>query len=56
MALRNVQIGDLGMVAANHRAIVAALRAGDLERTLRLVTEHVESGAQLILEDWGKEP
>ena len=56
MALRNVQIGDLGMVAANHRAIVAALRAGDLEGTLGLVTEHVESGAQLILEDWGEEP
>jgi DNA-binding GntR family transcriptional regulator len=56
MALRNVQIGDLGIVAANHRAIVAALRGGDLERTLRLVTEHVESGAQLILEDWGEEP
>lgn len=56
MALRNVQIGDLNVVAANHRAIVAALRAGDLERTLHLVTEHVESGAQLILEDWGDDP
>ncbi len=56
MALRNVQIGDLGMVAANHRAIVAALRAGDLQGTLRLVTEHFDSGAQLILEDWGEEP
>ena len=56
MGLRNVQIGDLEMVAANHRAIVAALRAGDLERTLHLVTEHVASGAQLILEDWDAEP
>jgi DNA-binding GntR family transcriptional regulator len=52
MALRNVQMGDLGAVAANHRAIVATLRAGDLDGTLRLVTEHVESGAQLILDDW----
>lgn len=56
MALRNVQIGDLGMVAANHRAIVAALRAGDLQATLRLVTEHFDSGAQLILDDWGTKP
>ena len=56
MGLRNVQIGDLGVVAANHRAIVAALRAGDLDRTLRLVTEHVESGALLILEDWDAQP
>ena len=55
MALRNVQMGDLGVVATNHRAIVAALRAGDLDRTLNLVTEHVESGAQLILEEWGEE-
>ncbi len=54
MALRNVQMGDLGVVAANHRAIVAALRAGDLDRTLRLVTEHVDSGAQLILDDWNR--
>jgi DNA-binding GntR family transcriptional regulator len=56
MALRNVQIGDLNVVAANHRAIVAALRAGDLDRSLRLVTEHVDSGAQLILEDWDQTP
>jgi len=54
MALRNVQVGDLRTVAANHRTIVDALRAGDLDRTLRLVTEHIDSGAQLILDDWGK--
>jgi hypothetical protein len=35
---------------------VAALRAGDLDRSLRLVTEHVDSGAQLILEDWDQTP
>lgn len=52
MGLRNVQLGDLRAVAANHRAIVDAMRAGDLERSLRLVTEHVDSGAQLILDDW----
>lgn len=55
MALRNVQMGDLRTVAANHRAIVDAMRAGDLDRSLRLVTEHVDSGAQLILEDWSDE-
>lgn len=53
MALRNGQMDDVMAVAANHRAIVGALRAGDLDESLRLVTEHVASGAQLILDDWG---
>ena len=52
MALRNGQLDDPLTVAANHRAIVGALRAGDLTESLRLVTEHVASGAQLILDDW----
>lgn len=56
MALRNSQLGDARAVAANHQAIVDALHAGDLEQGLRLVTEHVASGAQLILADWAGEP
>jgi DNA-binding GntR family transcriptional regulator len=56
MALRNSQLGDAKAVAANHRTIVDALRNGDLEQGLRLVTEHVASGAQLILADWAREP
>ncbi|CAN5631339.1 GntR family transcriptional regulator [soil metagenome] len=51
IALRNVQIGDPAAVAANHRAIVDAIAAGDLERSLDLVSEHIDSGAQLALDD-----
>lgn len=53
MALRNGQMGDPRTVAANHRAIVAALQTADLDGTLALLTEHVASGAQVILDDWG---
>lgn len=52
MALRNVQLGDLAILAANHRAIVDAMRNNDLDLSLALIAEHVDSGAQLILEDW----
>lgn len=52
MALRNVQVGDLHLVAGNHRAIVQALASRELETTLWLVTAHIDSGAQLILDDW----
>lgn len=56
MALRNGQLGDPEAVAANHQAIVDALGAGDVVRSVRLVTEHVASGAQLILDDWAGAP
>ncbi len=52
MALRNGQVGDLHRVAGNHRTIVAALAARELETSLQLVTAHIDSGAQLILDDW----
>lgn len=52
MALRNVQVGDLRVVAGNHRAIVQALAARELETSLQLVTAHIDSGAMLILADW----
>jgi DNA-binding GntR family transcriptional regulator len=52
ISLRNAQLRDPQRVAANHRAIVDALAAGDLELSLRLITEHVQSGAQLVLADW----
>lgn len=52
MGLRNAQLRDARQVAANHRTIVAALASGDLEETLRLVSGHIDAGAQLILDDW----
>ena len=52
MGLRNAQLRDPLRVAANHRTIVDALAAGDLDRSLALITAHVEAGAQLILDDW----
>ena len=52
MGLRNAQLRDPRQVAANHRAIVASLASGDLEGTLRLVSGHIDAGAQLILDDW----
>jgi DNA-binding GntR family transcriptional regulator len=52
MGLRNAQLRDPLRVAANHRAIVDAIASGDLDRSLALMTAHVESGAQLILDDW----
>jgi DNA-binding GntR family transcriptional regulator len=52
MGLRNAQLRDPLRVAANHRAIVDALAAGDADGTLALITAHVQSGAQLILDDW----
>jgi len=52
MGLRNAQLRAPLRVVANHRAIVDALADGDLERSLALVTAHIDSGAQLILDDW----
>jgi DNA-binding GntR family transcriptional regulator len=52
MGLRNAQLRDARHVAANHRAIVAALASCDPEQALRLVSEHIDAGAQLILDDW----
>lgn len=52
MGLRNAQMRDPLRVAANHRAIVDAIASGDLEQSLALMTAHIESGAQLILDDW----
>jgi DNA-binding GntR family transcriptional regulator len=52
LGLRNAQLRDPLRVAANHRAIVDALAAGDVDRSLALITAHVESGAQLLLDEW----
>ncbi len=52
MALRNDQMGDPATVAANHRAIVAAIAKGDAKCAMGLLDEHVASGARLVLDDW----
>ncbi len=52
MGLRNAQLRAPLRVVANHRDIVDALAADDLERSLALITDHIDSGAQLILDEW----
>lgn len=52
MSLRNLQMRDPRAVAANHRAIVDALRAGERDQALRRVREHVQSGAELVIDGW----
>lgn len=52
MALRNDQMGDPATIAANHRDIVAAIAAGEVERSKQLIEEHVASGTRLVLNDW----
>lgn len=52
MGLRNAQLEAPFQVVANHVEMVEALEDNDLELALKLVDAHVESGAQLILDDW----
>jgi DNA-binding GntR family transcriptional regulator len=52
MGLRNAQLRAPLRVVANHREILQALTEGDLERSLALITAHIDAGAQLILDDW----
>lgn len=52
MGLRNAQLRAPLQVVANHREILQALADRDLERSLGLITAHIDSGAQLILDDW----
>ena len=52
MGLRNAQLRAPLQVVANHRDILDALAADDLGRSLELITAHIDSGAQLILDDW----
>lgn len=55
MGLRNAQFEAPFEVVANHEEMVEALEANDLELALKLIEAHVESGAQLILDDWNEE-
>lgn len=52
MALRNQEFPDPAEVASNHRPIVAALEAKDLELAVRLLEDHIRSGAELYVEAW----
>lgn len=52
MSLRNLQIEDPHRVAANHAAIVAALKERRLEVALDRVREHVQEGTQLVVDGW----
>jgi DNA-binding GntR family transcriptional regulator len=56
MGLRNAQLRDYRRVVANHRAIVEALASADLDRALGLLTDHIDAGAQLVLDDWLEAP
>lgn len=52
MSLRNLQMQDPRRVAANHRAIVEALRAKNLGESLERVREHVHAGSELVIDGW----
>lgn len=52
MSLRNQEFPDLNEVASNHRPIVAALEARDLELSVKLLEDHIRSGARLYVEAW----
>lgn len=53
MSLRNQEFPDPAEVASNHRPIVAALAAKDLELATKLLEDHIRSGAELYVEAWG---
>ena len=52
MSLRNQEFPDPAEVALNHRPIVAALEAKDLDLAIRLLEDHIRSGAELYVEAW----
>jgi DNA-binding GntR family transcriptional regulator len=47
MALRNVAQPNLAEIAANHPLIVHALEAGDVDKAVRLISEHTRSIADI---------
>lgn len=55
MSLRNLQIEDPHRVAANHVAIVEALKERRLEVALERIHEHVREGTQLVVDGWEEE-
>lgn len=52
MALRNKRFTDIKEIAYNHLAIIEAIAAGDEERAVTLIREHIASVGELIAEDW----
>lgn len=54
MAMCNRQIADRAVIAANHRAIVDAIAAGDTERAAALLEAHVHDVIEVVLSDWSE--
>ncbi len=52
MALRNKRFTDIKQIAYNHLAIIEAVAAGDEEKAIALIHEHVASVGGLIADDW----
>lgn len=52
MGLRNAQLADPHQLVANHLEMVDALEANDSRLAVKLIEQHVEAGAQLLLDDW----
>lgn len=55
MAMCNRQIADPSVIAANHRRIVDAIAAADIERATALLEHHVRDVIDVVLRDWSEE-
>ncbi len=55
MALSNRRIADPRVIAANHRAIVDAIAAGDADRAVALLEAHVGDVIAVVLHEWAAE-
>ena len=51
MSLRNRE-RDLRYIAKNHRTIVRAIKKGDMDKSVRLITEHVGTVGAAIAHSW----
>ncbi|MGJ3238664.1 MAG: GntR family transcriptional regulator [Anaerolineae bacterium] len=55
MALRNMRNSDLTQIARNHLPLIEAIRQQNLDEAKELLTAHIASAGDLIMEDWNFE-
>lgn len=52
LSLRNLMNEDMRIIAENHRPIVDAIAAGDLQRAEQALRVHIEVSGEEIVRDW----
>jgi DNA-binding GntR family transcriptional regulator len=56
MALLNRRNSDLKKIAYNHLPIIEAIEAGEIEKAVQLMQNHVAASGELIAEGWPDDP